>query len=75
MQQDKFHLAEQCLDQTPVSSSNEQLVSPGVKSMESPDKFHIFSSGYWENKFYQVIAIINELHNKSIVLSANFLTV
>ena len=64
-------------DQTPVSSSNEQLVSQGVKSMEYPDKFRKFSSGYWENKFYQAIAIINELHKKSIVLSEilNFMTV
>ena len=45
--------------------------------MESRDKFCKFSSGYWENKFYQAIAIINELHKKSIVLSeiSNFLTV
>lgn len=48
MQQDRFHLAEQCLDQTPVSSNNEQLVSSGVESIESPEKFRKFSSGYWK---------------------------
>ena len=77
MHQDKFHLAEQCLDQTPVSSNNEQLVSSGVESIESPEKFRKFSSLAIGNKFNQAIAIINELHKKSIVLSeiSNFLTV
>ena len=46
MQQDKFHRAEQCLDQTPVSSNNEKLVSPGVESIKSPEKFSKYSSVY-----------------------------
>ena len=49
MHQDKFHLAEQCLDQMPVSSNYEQLVSSDcVESIESPEKFRKFSSGYWK---------------------------
>ena len=49
MHQDKFHLAEQCLDQMPVSSNYEQLVSSDcVESIESSEKFHKFSSGYWK---------------------------
>ena len=48
MHQGKFHLAEQCLDLTPVSSNNEQLVSSGVESIKSPEKFCKFSSGYWK---------------------------
>ena len=68
MQQDKFNRAEECLDQTPGPSNAGQLVSPGVHSIESPDKRR-GSSAYWKNKFEQALGIIDELHEKSIVLS------
>ena len=76
MQQDKFKRAEECLDQTPEPSKAGQMMSPGVDSIKSPDKRRN-SAAYWKNKFHQASGIIDELHEKSIVLSdiPDFITV
>ena len=76
MQQDKFKRAEECLDQTTEPSNAGQMMSPRVDSIKSPDKRRN-SAAYWKNKFHQALGIIDELHEKSIVLSdiPDFMTV
>jgi hypothetical protein len=64
MQQDKFHRAENCIEQTKPSTSV-SVYSPD--SIVSPDKRR-GSSLYWKSKFNQAMDMINELHEKSIKL-------
>ena len=51
-------------------------MSSGVDSIKSPDKRRN-SAAYWKKKFHQAFGIIDELHEKSIVLSdiSDFMTV
>ena len=67
MQQDKFERAAAVVDTNDDDANSSAISTSSTLSIVSPDKRR-GSSQYWQDKFNQAMGIIDELHEKSIVL-------